>query len=77
MAYRMKDGGESFTVVDGPFERRTFVPGRIYEEIPLQETHRFTEIKEAAAPDAPVNEVVKPAKADIKKAASGPPESGG
>lgn len=50
MAYKLKWGLEPFTVVDGPFAKRTFVPGMIYQEIPSQEARRFEEIKPLPEP---------------------------
>ncbi len=41
--YRLKTGIPAFTVVDGPFEGRTFEAGRLYPEIPPQEAHKFEE----------------------------------
>lgn len=69
MEHKLKPGAESFTVVDGPFAGRTFDPGRAYGEIPLQEAHRFEEIKEEAGTDDRAS--FKPAKADKSKAAVG------
>ena len=47
--YQLKPGCESFTVVDGPFAGRSYVPGRDYEDVPPQEKRRFREVKEDVA----------------------------
>lgn len=69
--YQLKKGKEAFTVVEGPFKNQTFVPGKLYAEIPPGDAKRFTEVKEAA-PEAGAE---RPAKAESKKAAS-PSEKG-
>jgi len=52
MSYKLKNGIEAFTVVDGEFEGRGFKPGILYGEIPPQEVHKFEEVKEEAKPEA-------------------------
>lgn len=69
--YQLKKGQQSFTVVEGPFAGRTFAPGQVYPEIPLNEAKRFTEIRKAAPAAA-----VKPAKAESRRALFVPPEKG-
>lgn len=71
--YRLKEGQESFTVVDGPLAGRTFIPGQPYPEIPPEEAHRFKHPGEAvmasmAEKEAPAAESAKPAKADKQRA---------
>lgn len=41
--YRLKKNVADFTVVDGPFERRSYKTGEVYDEkdIPPQEKHKF------------------------------------
>jgi hypothetical protein len=46
--YRLKTGEEAFQVVDGPFRRRRYEPGNIYNEIPPEEASRFEEVRPAA-----------------------------
>jgi hypothetical protein len=52
--YQLKKGQESFTVVEGPFAKKTFAPGKIYAEIPPGEAKRFTAVKLAASAAADV-----------------------
>ncbi len=52
MPYRLKKGVEAFTVMDGPFEGRSFKPGVAYTEIPPQEAKKFEEIREEAKTEA-------------------------
>jgi len=63
--YQLKPGSESFTVVDGPFAKKTYKPGQAYAEIPPQEKKRFQEIKEEA-PESGAGS--KPARAEAAKA---------
>ena len=42
--WRLKNGEESFQVVDGPFAGRRFGKGCEYEEIPEQERRRFERV---------------------------------
>jgi len=67
--YRLKQGQESFTPVEGPFAGRTFAPGKVYDQIPPGEERRFDRIGGAPTPAAAEK---KPAKAEIKKTVSGP-----
>jgi len=43
--YRLKDGVESFRVVDGPFAGRKFLKGKEYAEVPIGEMGKFEEIR--------------------------------
>jgi hypothetical protein len=52
MKYSLKQGVETFDVVDGPFAGRRFLPGREYAEIPEQEKHKFQKV--ALPPAEPV-----------------------
>lgn len=45
MKYKLKQKFEAFEVVDGPLDGRKFEHGRVYEEIPPQEKHKFEEVK--------------------------------
>lgn len=58
--YRLKKGVADFTVVDGPFERRSYKAGEVYDEkdIPPQEKHKF-ELDGEAQADQPAAEPVK------------------
>jgi hypothetical protein len=52
--YKLKPGIEAFTVVDGPFAKHDFKPGRVYDDIPPQEAKKFEEIiEETQEPKAP------------------------
>jgi len=70
--FQLKKGKEAFTVVEGPFAKKTFKPGDLYAEIPQNEAGRFQEIKKAAPAKAPAAETEKPAKAESKKAGANP-----
>lgn len=70
--YQLKKGMEAFTLVEGPFAKRTFAPGKLYAEIPPGTAGRFKEIKEAAPA-----ETEKPAKADSRKAGGAAPSEKG
>lgn len=63
--YRLKNGVESFTVVDGKFAGRTYERGQAYAEIPPQEKGRFEEIREA-----PASSETKPARANKQQAST-------
>ncbi len=41
--YRLKANVPGFTVVDGPFQGRTYLHGQTYDEVPPQEAHKFNE----------------------------------
>ena len=41
MEYRLKENVENFTVTDGPLAGRKFEQGRLYDDIPPDEAHRF------------------------------------
>jgi hypothetical protein len=71
--YQLKIGQESFTPVEGPVAGRQFVPGESYGQIPPGEEGRFEKIQDDPAPDP---EAAKPAKAENKRAASGPSSEG-
>lgn len=49
MKMQLKKGQPSFEMVEGPFARQRFVPGKVYEkaEIPEGELARFTQVKTA------------------------------
>ena len=57
MPYILKNGIESFEVVDGPFAGKKFEKGKAYAEVPPQEKKKFEEVKapglrsSGAAPD--------------------------
>ena len=74
MSYKLKPGTQSFTVVEGPFARRSFDRGKIYKEIPLQEAHRFEEVRDQASLIAALRGNVKPK--TNEGAASVSPETG-
>lgn len=63
MGYRLKKGVADFTVVDGPFERKSYKAGEVYDEkdIPPQEKHKF-ELIEASAAEQPAETVRKKTK---------------
>lgn len=66
MAYKLKNGQETFQVVDGPETGKTYKRGVEYESIPHGEEHRF----EKMAKPVPMEEPVKTPdpKTDQKKA---------
>jgi len=43
--YKLKKGIENFDVVDGAFAGRKFVRGKVYGEVPPDESKKFDEIK--------------------------------
>jgi len=45
MTYKLKKGIENFEVVDGAFAGRKFVRGKVYDEVPLEESGKFEKIK--------------------------------
>lgn len=47
--YQLKQGIQSFTVVDGPFAGRTYAPGRTYAEIPPHEAGKFEKMIEPSS----------------------------
>lgn len=47
---KMKPGQDRIQVVDGPFAGKKYQPGRIYNEIPPEEAHRFEEVVAVVAP---------------------------
>jgi hypothetical protein len=42
---KLKKGQESFTVMDGPYEGKTFEKDVEYDEVPENEKHRFESVK--------------------------------
>lgn len=50
MPYQLKPGVESFQVVDGPMAYATFKKGETYDQIPPQESEKFQEVGNGAAP---------------------------
>ena len=55
--FELKKSCADFMVVDGPFAGHKFESGKLYEEIPPQESHKFIEVVE------PVE--IKPGKKNI------------
>ena len=56
MSYRLKPEFEKFQVVaEGPFERRVFEHGKLYDAVPGPYAHRFEEV----TPGAPAPEPKK------------------
>lgn len=75
MAYKLKAKTESISIVDGPFAGRTFIPGRVYDEIPPQEIHRFEIVKEPADLIAEIKPAKTKAKTNEGAAFPAPPEN--
>jgi len=48
MAYKLKNGQETFQVVDGPDTGKTYNRGVEYESIPPGEEHRFEKVAKPA-----------------------------
>ena len=46
MKYRLKKNAESIQIVDGPYAGRKYEKGKLYDEIPPEEAHRFERIKD-------------------------------
>lgn len=53
MKYRLKQGQESFQVVDGPYAGKTFDRGKPYTDIPPEEKRRFEKIPVETVKPAP------------------------
>lgn len=51
MPYKLKPNEPDFEVVDGDFAGRHFVAGKVYDDIPVNETHKF-ETAESKEPRA-------------------------
>ena len=66
--YKLKEGQESFTPVEGPFALKTFAPGKAYAEIPPGEEGKFEKVPDA--PAAPDPEAGKPARGAGKRGGS-------
>jgi hypothetical protein len=45
MPYKLKPNEPDFIVVDGDLAGRRFVAGEVYEKVPMNEAHKFQEIK--------------------------------
>ena len=79
--FQLKKGQEAFTPVEGVLAGRKFFPGQLYAEIPPETSGRFTEIKEAAAPETSGTDLKSvpqtTAKADSKKTVANPPSEKG
>jgi len=65
--YKLRQGQESFQVVDGPFEGRQYARGRLYREVPAAYRSRFETVQgESPEPKA------RSARADAGKKAASP-----
>jgi hypothetical protein len=42
--YKLKPTSPDFELCDGPFARRKFLSGKVYQDIPPTEAHRFDEV---------------------------------
>lgn len=51
--HRLKNGQDTFTVVDGPDAGKTFKRGVEYEAIPPGEEHRFEKVSKPAPKASP------------------------
>jgi|GEM_PF-3236931 len=60
--YKLKQGVQGFTVIDGPMAKKSFKQGETYAEIPPQEAAKFEEIKDDQ-PEETAETVGKPKKA--------------
>lgn len=49
--YKLKNNVPDFTVVDGPFEGRSYKAGETYSEIPPQEKHKFESVSSDSVSD--------------------------
>jgi len=50
MNYRLKKTEGSIRIVDGPYAGRKYMKGRLYDDIPPEEAHRFEKIKDKEKP---------------------------
>ena len=53
MIYKLKKNQETFQVIDGPLAGTTYHRGKVYDQIPDIEKHRFEKIKPVAATPKP------------------------
>lgn len=58
MPFRLKDSENEFQATkEGKFEFRSFRHGKVYDEVPPEEAHRFETTESEAVPNAEGEEV--------------------
>lgn len=65
--YRLKPQAEKFIMMSGPFEGRTFAPGKTYSDIPKDMADQFEKIP-ASKPKVSEPDVKKAPEKDVEAA---------